>query len=135
MPSSASLSDVEGDEQAVVPPHHDACGLRQCGMRGPPLPRETDCLELLQELLAREALGVRADGGAVERRSPDTSSSAVGERRGRVAVGTSTPVTPSTTVSRRRPPERDDRAAARLGFDRHHAEILDPGQQRRRRPR
>ena len=47
---------------------------------------------------------------------------------------TSTPVSPSRTVSRgAAASERHDRAAAGLCLDRHHAEVFDAGQERRLR--
>ena len=75
------------------------------------------------------AAGWRARSNAIRRARamPAAKASAVGS-------GTSTPVTPSMTVSSAPPrPSAIDRPSARLRFDGHDAEVLFAGQQHRRR--
>jgi hypothetical protein len=114
--------DVEGDEQAVVALHHRVVRPARAASR----PRAESTLRTARG----KALGVRADGGRSNAgcrgaRRPSASASAT-----RRSSSTSTPVSPSTTVSSAPPrPEGDHRASARLRLDGHDAEVLLARQQ------
>ena len=123
--------DEKGDEQPVIPPHSRSAGLPACdcgidvvGQRRAPTSRRTS------DDRSAETLGVAADGDRIE---GACATPRAGRRRTpRPAVRTSTPVTPSTTLSTAPPSrQRHDRPAARLRLHRDHPEVLDAGHQDR----
>ncbi len=84
--------DVEGDEQPVVSLYHEA------SPAGADIVSSISVRNALAEARAAERLGVPPDGGGVERRA-ERPRECRPPAPPAISDGTSTPVTPSTTVS------------------------------------
>ena len=108
--------DEEGDEQPVVPPHHDATS------------RFTRSRNCCWKRALGEGLGVAADGGAVEGARRHVAQGR-GERRDGAVLDEHAGHAVHHAFDRSSFCQRDDRPAARLRLHRHHAEVLDPGHQ------